>query len=172
MSDEHSESAGEDTSVTISTVFDKLQTAADHEERADRLRSEAKREVLQSVADTLPFEAEMTVKVRGKAFEIVCVPHGVTESLAEEFPQPVTVSTPLRFILGEREQLTQGTTRGIVKQLVSEVAREYDAGAPLEVVLERAPEYGLSVAIVETELEALKEQGAVYEPIADHFRTT
>ena len=59
-----------------------------------------------------------------------------------------------------------------VKALIAEIEEEYDAGAPVEEVLDRAEETGTERSKAEHELEKLRRQGEVYEPQTDHLRTT
>jgi replicative DNA helicase Mcm len=59
-----------------------------------------------------------------------------------------------------------------VKALIQDVGSEYDEGAPVEEVLERADEVGLDHGKAEHEIEQLKRRGEVYEPRTDHLRTT
>ncbi len=59
-----------------------------------------------------------------------------------------------------------------IKGLIGDVEEEYDDGAPIDVVLERADEIGLDRSKAEHEIEKLKQKGEVYEPSTDHLRTT
>jgi len=59
-----------------------------------------------------------------------------------------------------------------LKTLIAEIEDEYDEGAPVERVLERAEEAGMETSKVEHEIEKLKTKGEVYEPRTDHLRTT
>lgn len=59
-----------------------------------------------------------------------------------------------------------------VKSIVSELASEYDEGAPRSVVIERAVEQGCGESEVEFTIEKLKDKGEVYEPQSDILRTT
>jgi replicative DNA helicase Mcm len=59
-----------------------------------------------------------------------------------------------------------------VKALIQDVGSEYDEGAPVEEVLERADEVGLDRGKAEHEIEQLKRRGEVYEPRTDHLRPT
>ncbi|MFC6716175.1 minichromosome maintenance protein MCM [Natrialbaceae archaeon GCM10025810] len=59
-----------------------------------------------------------------------------------------------------------------IKQLISDVEQEYDDGAPIDIVLERAAEIGMDQSKAEHEIEKLKQKGEVYEPSTDHLRTT
>ena len=59
-----------------------------------------------------------------------------------------------------------------VKALIAEIEDEYDAGAPVEEVLDRAEETGTERSKAEHEIEKLRRQGEVYEPQTDHLRTT
>ncbi len=59
-----------------------------------------------------------------------------------------------------------------LKHLISEIEDEFDEGAPIEVVVERAEESGMDPDKAEHEIEQLKQKGEVYEPRTDHLRTT
>lgn len=64
------------------------------------------------------------------------------------------------------------TLREQTKHLISNIEKEYDEGAPIEEVLNRHNELGISRAAVEKLIEKLRRTGEVYEPKKDHFRTT
>jgi replicative DNA helicase Mcm len=59
-----------------------------------------------------------------------------------------------------------------IKALIEEIEEEYDEGAPIEEVLNRADEVGLDEGKAEHEIEQLKTRGELYEPRTDHLRTT
>ena len=59
-----------------------------------------------------------------------------------------------------------------LKGLVADIEDEYDEGAPVDVVLERAEEVGIDAVKAEHEIEQLKQKGEVYEPRTDYLRTT
>ncbi|WP_336001478.1 minichromosome maintenance protein MCM [Halorientalis halophila] len=59
-----------------------------------------------------------------------------------------------------------------LKTLIGDIEDEYDEGAPVERVLERAEEAGMERSKAEHEIDKLKQQGEVYEPRNDHLRTT
>ncbi|MFC7072208.1 minichromosome maintenance protein MCM [Halovenus rubra] len=59
-----------------------------------------------------------------------------------------------------------------IKQLISSIEDEYDEGAPVDVIVERAEEEGIKTSKAEHEIEKLKQKGEVYEPRTDHLRTT
>jgi len=59
-----------------------------------------------------------------------------------------------------------------VRGVIDNTAPEYDAGAPVDVVIERAVEQGIDEDKVEHEIGKLKERGEVYEPETDHLRTS
>jgi replicative DNA helicase Mcm len=59
-----------------------------------------------------------------------------------------------------------------IKALIQEIEAEYDDGAPVDVVLDRAEEVGMEQSKAEHEIEKLKQKGEVYEPRTDHLRTT
>ncbi|MEF8807414.1 LAGLIDADG family homing endonuclease, partial [Natronomonas sp.] len=58
-----------------------------------------------------------------------------------------------------------------IKSLISEIEEEYDEGAPIEEVLDRAEEMGTERSKAEHEIEKLRQKGDVYEPKTDHLRT-
>ncbi|WP_306055129.1 minichromosome maintenance protein MCM [Natronococcus wangiae] len=59
-----------------------------------------------------------------------------------------------------------------IKQLISDIEEEYDEGAPVDIVLERAEEVGMDQSKAEHEIDKLKQKGEVYEPSTDNLRTT
>ena len=59
-----------------------------------------------------------------------------------------------------------------IKSLISQIEEEYDEGAPVDVVIERAEEEGMEASKAEHEIDKLKQQGEVYEPQNNHLRTT
>jgi replicative DNA helicase Mcm len=59
-----------------------------------------------------------------------------------------------------------------LKHLIDDLEGEYDEGAPVDVVIERAEEIGMEEGKAEHEIEKLKQKGEVYEPSTDHLRTT
>ncbi|WP_440006979.1 minichromosome maintenance protein MCM [Halomicrococcus sp. SG-WS-1] len=59
-----------------------------------------------------------------------------------------------------------------IKQVIADIEEEYDEGAPVDVVLDRADEAGMDPSKAEHEIEKLKQKGEVYEPSTDHLRTT
>jgi replicative DNA helicase Mcm len=59
-----------------------------------------------------------------------------------------------------------------LKGVIAEVAEEYEKGAPIEVVLQRATDIGLDATKAEQEIEKLRRKGEVYEQHQDHLRTT
>ena len=59
-----------------------------------------------------------------------------------------------------------------IKNLISEIEAEFEEGAPIEEVLDRADEVGMDATKAEGEIEKLRRKGEVYEPKQDHLRTT
>ncbi|PSP92691.1 XRE family transcriptional regulator [Halobacteriales archaeon QS_4_62_28] len=59
-----------------------------------------------------------------------------------------------------------------VKGIIADIEEEYDEGAPIDVVIERAEEIGMDESQAEHEIEKLKQKGEVYEPSMDQLRTT
>ncbi|MFC6615461.1 minichromosome maintenance protein MCM [Halopenitus salinus] len=59
-----------------------------------------------------------------------------------------------------------------LKGLIAEIEEEYEEGAPVDEVLERAGEVGMDPGKAEDEIEKLRRKGEVYEPTQNHLRTT
>jgi len=59
-----------------------------------------------------------------------------------------------------------------IRGIINDIEDEYDEGAPIDVVVERAEEVGIDESKAEHEIEKLKQRGEVYEPRTDHLRTT
>ena len=59
-----------------------------------------------------------------------------------------------------------------IKELIADIEAEYENGAPLEEVLDRADEIGMDPGKAEREIENLRTKGEVYEPQQGHLRTT
>jgi len=59
-----------------------------------------------------------------------------------------------------------------VKALIGDIEEEYDEGAPVEEVLDRAGEIGMDEEKAEKEIESLRKKGELYEPVQGHLRTT
>ncbi|MFC7041940.1 LAGLIDADG family homing endonuclease [Halonotius sp. GCM10025705] len=59
-----------------------------------------------------------------------------------------------------------------IKGLISDIEEEFEEGAPIEEVLDRADEIGMDASKAEQEIEKLRRKGEVYEPKQDHLRTT
>jgi len=59
-----------------------------------------------------------------------------------------------------------------LEQLIDEIASEYEDGAPVDEVVARADEVGITQSKAEHEIDKLKQKGEVYEPETDHLRTT
>ena len=59
-----------------------------------------------------------------------------------------------------------------IKGLIADIEEEYEEGAPVEEVLDRAGEIGMDQTKAEQEIEKLRTKGEVYEPKQGHLRTT
>jgi replicative DNA helicase Mcm len=57
-----------------------------------------------------------------------------------------------------------------IKALIEEIEEEFDDGAPIEEVLDRAEEVGMDAEKAEHEIENLKQKGELYQPNTDHLR--
>ncbi|QLH76301.1 helix-turn-helix domain-containing protein [Halosimplex rubrum] len=78
----------------------------------------------------------------------------------------------------DADMIEAGTTKSQrdriknIKQLIEDLEDEYDEGAPVDVVADRAEEIGMDQTKAEHEIEQLKQKGEVYEPRTDYLRTT
>jgi replicative DNA helicase Mcm len=59
-----------------------------------------------------------------------------------------------------------------IKGLIADIEEEYQEGAPVDEVLDRAGEIGMDPGKAEQEIEKLRTKGEVYEPQQGHLRTT
>jgi len=59
-----------------------------------------------------------------------------------------------------------------LKQLIEDIEEEYDEGAPIDIVEERADIVGVSEHKLDHEIDKLMQKGEVYEPSTDTLRTT
>jgi DNA replicative helicase MCM subunit Mcm2 (Cdc46/Mcm family) len=59
-----------------------------------------------------------------------------------------------------------------IKALIADIEEEYQEGAPVDEVLDRAGEVGMDRGKAEGEIEKLRTKGEVYEPQQGHLRTT
>lgn len=59
-----------------------------------------------------------------------------------------------------------------IKSIINKVEYEYDAGAPVDVVIERAEDDGISEEKAEHEIEKLKDKVKMYDLQADHLQTS
>ena len=59
-----------------------------------------------------------------------------------------------------------------IKGLIADIEEEYQDGAPLDEVIDRADEIGMDPGKAEQEIEKLRTKGEVYEPKQGHLRTT
>ncbi|EMA67038.1 LAGLIDADG family homing endonuclease [Halorubrum kocurii] len=59
-----------------------------------------------------------------------------------------------------------------IKGLIADIEEEFEEGAPVEEVLDRAGEIGMDPGKAEQEIEKLRTKGEVYEPKQGHLRTT
>jgi len=59
-----------------------------------------------------------------------------------------------------------------IKGLIADIEDEYQEGAPVDEILDRAGEIGMDPGKAEQEIEKLRTKGEVYEPKQGHLRTT
>ena len=59
-----------------------------------------------------------------------------------------------------------------ITSLIADIEKEYEEGAPVDEVLNRATEIGMDSQKAEVEIEKLRTKGKVYEPKQGHLRTS
>lgn len=152
--------------------FEKLKLAKEHTDRAERLRAEAKQEILETVEPMIPFNASYQVDLDDEMFEVTVIPEDLAESLNNGIGAHVQLTNTLVFRIGDEDWLHPELRFKNMKELIGNVEMEFDDGAPIDEVLKRSVLMGLDSAKAEHEIEKLKQKGEVYEPSTDHLRTT
>jgi len=76
--------------------------------------------------------------------------------------------TPIEEV--ETFSTMQSDDRRTVKAIVGELEDDYDEGAPVEAILDRAEGIGMDRDTAANELETLRRRGDVYEPTDEHLR--
>jgi hypothetical protein len=156
-------------------VFDKLQTAADHTDRAERLREEAGAEAKAAVEQQLDFDADITVTEVSPPGRVRVDVEPRTLSLGDEDGDfHCRLTEPMEVVVTTAENPYNIDTAvddiGQIKQLITQIQSEFDESAPVEMVYTHAEEIGFSEAAISRELEKLKQKGEVYEPKVGHLR--
>lgn len=73
---------------------------------------------------------------------------------------------------GSEDEVSQEERAKTLKEVVDDVAAEYDDGAPIVEIRETAEELGISKDKFQHEFDKLQQQGAVYEPKSGCWRAT
>jgi len=95
----------------------------------------------------------------------------IRASLLDIGYDPETGAIDIDLAEGRTSQSQRDRIKNI-KGLISELEDEYDEGAPVDVVLEKADVVGMDESKAEHEIDKLKQKGEVYEPSTDTLRTT
>lgn len=168
-----------DTAINlIDTIGQRVQEYADEEESFDPVWYENRRETLKRLAkasarvrlDEEVTQADIRVAVAGLPYEATSLPF--LEMV--ENPDSWTYIEEGSFDADVIEAGTSKSQRDRIKKvhnLIEELHQEYDDGAPVEEILNRAEERDMDRSKVEQEIENLKKQGETYEPSPDHLRT-
>jgi replicative DNA helicase Mcm len=165
--------------------FETVETAKEHDERAEQLRHEAESEAAARVEEAFPFDVDSTVSYTGEtdSFVVSVVPTDLQDELSDQFDDETFVEvTPLKITIRQGENLLSSVEdwesmedeRGRlknIKRLIDEIGAHFDDGAPLDEVLDHAEALGLERSKAEHEIEQLRQQGDVWEPRTDYFRT-
>lgn len=154
------------------SAFEKLELAQEHEDRAQRLRAEAKRDVMETVSENIPLPAEIAVKIKNDSFVVLCKPKSMADGIEAEIDEDVELLSSLRFRLGRSDSMDDEERAKLVKRLVEAIEQEHEDGAPIDVVLERAAERGMDREEVVSALKRLKQQGVAYRASSEHLTTS
>ncbi|MDZ7731647.1 MAG: hypothetical protein U5K37_13175 [Natrialbaceae archaeon] len=103
---------------------------------------------------------------------VLCKPKSIADSIEAELDEDVELLSSLRFRLGKSGEMSEREQYEAMKSLVQEIEQEYEEGAPVEVVLERATKLGIDREGAITALHRLKQKGITYEATSEHLRTT
>jgi DNA replicative helicase MCM subunit Mcm2 (Cdc46/Mcm family) len=81
-----------------------------------------------------------------------------------ELELTTTVEHDNSSVADQRESIVR------VKRAVEDLQSEHNAGAPMELVVDRATSAGVPEETVRAEIEELRQSGEVYEPQSGHLR--
>ncbi|WP_073311261.1 hypothetical protein [Halobaculum gomorrense] len=157
-----------DTSETPSELLD---AADDHDERAESLRREARRNVETAIRDQLDFEATVTAEHSGDGFVVEVKPDAL--STVELDDDDLNVSVRAATLAIGAIEVDPETVRNI-RELIDEIGELHSdqPGAPRDVIVRNAAAVGLTSDEAERELDKLRTRGEIYEPQSDYLRTT
>jgi replicative DNA helicase Mcm len=145
--DMRSQGTGEDAPVPITAR--KLEALVRLAEASARIR----------LSDTVDLEdAERVIDV-------------VQSSLRDVGMDPETGEFDADIIETEMSKSQRDRVKNL-KALIEEIEAEYEEGAPVEEVIDRADELGMNESKADHEVEKLKQKGELYEPRQGHLRTT
>jgi len=96
---------------------------------------------------------------------------GSDESFTVTFAVEWVGEEPTQSVDADLFSDTHQDSRRTVKAIIGELEDDYDEGAPVEAILDRAEEIGMDRGTAANELETLRRQGDVYEPTTDHLRS-
>lgn len=156
--------------------FEKLETAKDHNDRADRLRAEAQRDIEAAVRDSLPFDADVsTTRVQNdNQFRVQVRPvdlQNTSVQLGEDDEAYLYTSEPLELVV-TRDALAKKYGRGEgLLALIEDLQSEFDNGIPHDLLKGQALSMGMDESKFTHRLSELKKRGDIYEPQNRRYRT-
>jgi len=95
---------------------------------------------------------------------------GSDESFTVTFAVEWVGEEPTQSVDADLFSDTHQDGRRTVKAIVAKLEDDYDEGAPVAAILNRAEEIGMDRDTAADELETLRRQGDVYEPTTDYLR--
>lgn len=130
-----------------------IQRVLDMAEKEGIARSKAKHEIKK-------------LKQKGEVYEPKTDHLRSVKSSVSSTSSGTNVTATREFSDEEVEQMNN------MKRIIATIEDEYDEGAPIDVIFDRAVKNGMEHEIASDVIENLKQLGEVYEPRTDHLRTT
>lgn len=152
-------------------LAEKLERAADHDDRAEGLRLEALQEAARALEDAVDGTISTDLQTDGEGNitgEIQLT--FLQDQFQNAFDDATVFLYPARIKIGEsaindHDRITN------MKGLIERLEENFDEGAPIEVIKDEATEAGFNRTEVERELDKLRDKGEVYEPTDGYLRT-
>ena len=156
------------------TVGELLESAEDHKDRAEKLREQAKKRIINTIEDDLPEGADVELSTEyDSGVRVIVNPEEWMQSIRESFRgEEVSVhSTPATVTVGEMEELSRQERIQGIRDIIERLAERHEEGASKSRIINHAAsELGFGPDQTEHELTKLKERGEIYETKANYFR--
>ena len=156
-------------------LFEDIETAREHLERAEKLVEDAEDQIQHEVDEMVGGNGSISASYDWDrdVFDVTVSLADVASELGEQFDADGVATGemhPAKLVVGKTSASKEKAAD--LKNLIQRIEGEYENGVPVEELLKRSAQVGIDRSEVESELDRLKENGEVYEPKADHLRTT